>query len=227
MRVIALAALVSLATPARAHDLWIERAGDAYLVRRGHRGGELLPLDRSKLVALRCADGRGGLTDVLGRAIFSATEVRVRGACAALSATYQGGFYSLTPDGERNLPRDQVPDAVKAWASREYAKWVEPGLARAVLIGDELELAPEGDLGAVRPGDKIAWRVLLAGVPVAGAVVSLDHRAIGASDAAGVVRVRVREAGLQVVDATLRRKLATPQADELVLSASVAVEVGR
>lgn len=227
MRALALAALVSLAAPAHAHDLWIERAGDAFLVRRGHRGGELLPLDRSKLAALRCADGRGGQVDLLGRATFTATEVRVPGACAALSATYRGGFYSLTPDGERNLPKDQVPDAVKAWASREYAKWVEPGLAREVLIGDELELAPDGDLGAVQPGDKIAWRVLLAGAPVAGAVVSLDHRAIGVSDTAGVVRVRVREVGLQVVDATLRRKVATPQADELVLSASIAVEVGR
>ncbi len=43
----------------------------------------------------------------------------------------------------------------------------------------------------------------------------------------GDVRVRIRATGIETLSATLRRKLSTPEADTLVLEASLSFEVAR
>lgn len=229
MRTLLLALAVAvLPRLARAHDLWLERAGDGYVLRYGHRGGELLPVDAAKVKAIRCVEGGAAARDLRGAAVFDPTEVRVAGRCAAISALSDGGFWSLTPDGERNLPRTQVPDAVRSWASRQYAKWVDArSPAAGTPVGDELEIVPPAELARAKVGDKIAVRVLFDGKPARGAVLTVDHRPIGESDSAGVVRIRMRSAGVQSLATSLRRPLATPEAEELVLEASLTFEVPR
>jgi hypothetical protein len=69
--------------------------------------------------------------------------------------------------------------------------------------------------------------VLSGGRPVEGAIVAIDHKPLGESDRAGEVRVRIRGAVVETVSATLRRAVATPAADELVLEASLSFEVAR
>lgn len=222
---LALAAAPSLTF---AHDLWLEREGAGFTLRYGHRGGELLALDQAKVKAARCLD-QGATRDLLPGAAFSAREARFAGRCDAASAFLDGGFWTLTPDGEVNRPKSQVAQPVKAWASRQFAKWVDarsPAAAASVL-GDELELAAVSDLSKAHEGDKVTLRVLSAGKPVAGAVVAIDHKPLGETDSAGEVRVKLRTSSVEVVSATLRRKVATPEADAVVLEASLTFEVAR
>lgn len=229
MRPLALATLLLLSpAAAAAHDLWLERDGADLALRYGHRGGERLALERAKVKAARCLEA-GAPRDLLPSAAFGPKEVRLAGRCAAASVFLDGGFWTLTPDGEVNRPRTEVAQAVKAWASRQFAKWVDardPAAAAAVL-GDELELVPVGDLARVRQGDRVTVRVLSGGRPVPGAAVAIDHVPLAETDGAGEARVRVRAAGVEVVSATLRRKVATPEADAVVLEASLAFEVPR
>lgn len=228
MRILLLALALLLAPRlARAHDLWLERAGDGYVLRYGHRGGELLPIDAAKVKAIRCADGGAAAGELRGAAVFAATEVRVAGQCAVVSALLDGGFWSLTPDGERNLPRTRVPDAVRSWASRQYAKWVDArSPAAGTPMGDELELVP-ARLAGSKVGDKIAIRILYQGKPAKGAVLTVDHRPIGESDSAGVVRIRLKSAGVQSLATSVRRPLDSPEAESVVLEASLTFEVAR
>ena len=88
-------------------------------------------------------------------------------------------------------------------------------------------IVPAGDLSRVRTGEKATFRVLLEGKPVAGAVVSIDHRPLGETDHAGEIRVKVRAREIECVSASLRRPLRSAQADADVLEASLAFEVGR
>jgi uncharacterized GH25 family protein len=228
MKLLALAVAGLLAPVAgRAHDLWIERAGEVFVVRHGHRGGDLLAIDAAKVTAIRSATRGAPPADVLRDASFSPDEVRIPARGDALSVTYQGGFYSLTPDGEVNRPRDQVPNAVKAWESRQFAKWIDarrPGAGAP--LGDELEIVPVTDLSTRRRGDKVTLRVLSQGAPVAGALLAIDHKVVGETDGSGEVRIRLRDAAVQSVSASVRRPLRTPQADALVLEASLTFEVG-
>ncbi len=226
-----LLAAVLLGSPARAlaHDLWIERQAGQLVLQQGHRGERALPLDAAKVKALRCVLGEDATPrDLRSAATAEPTRVSVRADCAALSALVDGGFHSLTPDGEKPLPRTQVPDAVKAWQSRQLAKWVDPrSPAAARPLGDELEIVPVTDLSKVRTGDKATFRVLLEGRPVRGALLAVGHKALGETDGAGEARVKIRASALEVVSATLRRPLKTAEADQLVLEASLSFEVAK
>ena len=221
-------AIAGLVVPGvgRAHDLWVERAGDGFVLRYGHRG-EVLPIDAAKVKTIRCGDGAGPAKDVRSTARFSPEAVRFSGACAVVSVLHDGGVWSLTPDGEVNLPRSQVANVVRSWASRQYAKWVDarsPG-AGAVL-GDELEVVPVTDLARAREGDKVTVRVLSAGGPVRDAVVAVAHRALGETDSKGEIRLRLRS-GVESVSTSIRRPAATSGAETEVLEASLTFEVAR
>lgn len=219
-------ALVSLlfSTAAQAHDLWLERQGDGFVLRYGHPGAPL-PIDAAKVKAIRCAAPAKELRE---SAAFAPTEVKVEGRCAALSATFEGGDWSLTPDGEKNLPRSKVPDAVKAWRSRQFAKWIDPARAEArAPVGDALEIVPVADLARVKRGDKATFRVLLEGKPVPGAIVSIAHRALGETDSAGEARVKLRATGTETIHASVRRRIASREVDSEVFEASLSFEVTR
>jgi len=221
--------LTALLAPAlaRAHDFWLERAGDGLVLRYGHRGGELLAIEQAKVKSVRCLD-RGATRDLLGAATFAPKEVKLAGKCGAASAFFDGGHWSLTPDGEVNKPKNQVPDAVKSWASRQFAKWVDPAAAgSATPLGDELELVPVSDLTKAHQGDKVTVRLLLQGKPVADAVIAIDHKPLAETDGTGEARIKLRSSGVETISATLRRKVATPEADSVVLEASLSFEVAR
>jgi len=224
------ALLVALAGPtfAAAHDFWLERAGEGLVLRYGHRGGELLAIERAKVKAVRCLD-QGATRDLLGAATFAPKEVRVAGRCGAASASFDGGYYSLTPDGEVNKPKNQVPAAVKAWASRQYAKWVDARSAASssAVLGDELELVAVSDLTRLHEGDKVTVRLLYQGKPAANAVIAIDHKPLAETDGSGEARIKLRTSGVETISATLRQKVATPEADAVVLEASLSFEVAR
>lgn len=228
MRCLLLSTTVALGIPclAQAHDFWLERDGAGMTLRYGHRGGQLLAIEESKVKAVRCLD-EGSTRDILPDATFAPKEVKLARVCEAASAVFDGGYWSLTPDGEVNRPKNEVAQVVKAWASRQFAKWVNarsPAASSAVL-GDELELVVVGDISNAHEGDKITVRVLSAGRPVPNAVVAIDHRPLGESDSAGNVRVRLRTTGVQTISATLRENVPTPEADSVVLEASLSFEV--
>jgi uncharacterized GH25 family protein len=227
-RVLAVAALVAAPVLAAAHDFWVERTPEGFLVRYGHRGGEVLAIDGAKVKAIRCLDASGAQKDVVGAARFAPREIRVAESCAAVSVFHDGGYWSLTPDGEVNLPKNKAQSAVRSWASRQFAKWVDARSPRAsAILGDELELVPVTDLAKAHEGDKVTLRVLSAGRPVANAVVAIDHRPIGDTDSKGEVRLRVRTAGIESISTSIRRPRATPEADAEVLEASLTFEVGK
>lgn len=218
--------LLLLPALALAHDLRVERRGDRLVLRYGH-AADSLPLDAARVKTMRCVR-ESGSADVRAAAAVGEHELGVAARCDVLSAAYDGGFWSLTPDGEQNLPRSQVSGAVKAWASRQYAKWIDRTSPRAAtVVGDELEIVPAQDLAGARTGDKIAVRVLSGGKPVTGAVVSVGHKVIGETDSAGEVRLRIRSTERETIGAHLKRPLATADADALVLEASLSFEVGR
>ena len=221
------AAWLALPAAARAHDLWLEPQGEVLVLRYGHRGGESLDLDAAKVKALPCRKGQAPAVDVRAASRASPKELRTPSRCDVASAFLDGGL-SLTPDGEKNLPRSQVPDAVRSWRSMQFAKWVgtrSPGAAAP--LGDELGILPVGDLSRVRQGDKATFRVLWQGKPASGVVLAIDHRPLGETDAAGECRLKVRASEVESVSATLKRPLGTPEADTLTAEASLTFEVAR
>jgi uncharacterized GH25 family protein len=117
---------------------------------------------------------------------------------------------------------------VKSWESREFVKYVDVSAAGASRpTGDQIEIVPATDLAKVREGNKVTFRILVNGTPAAGAVVARDHNPVGETDSAGEVRLKVKAAGLQVIDATVKKKIDAPEADSQVLTATIVFEVPR
>jgi nickel transport protein len=213
---------------ALAHDLWIERGDGGFVLRYGHHGGAVLPLQADKVKTLACRKDKGKAEDLRGKAVVASKQLGLKATCAALSAFFDGGFYSLTPDGEKNLPKNQVADAVKAWRSKQFAKWVD---GKSPLAGqpqgDEFEIVPVSELGKTKTGDKATFRVLLAGKPLAGAVLAIGHKPLGETDDQGEARIRIRAADVEQVSASFRRPVKSPEADSEVFEASLTFEVAR
>ncbi|MGC3999459.1 MAG: DUF4198 domain-containing protein [Anaeromyxobacter sp.] len=181
-KLLALTAL--LATPALtlAHDLWVEpaRGGTGFAVRYGHLGGEVLRLDPATVTSIRCFDPSGKAHELRPQARVLPDALQVDASCAAVTVVQDGGTWSLTPDGEVNLPRRQAKQAVRAWTSRQHAKWVDAqGPLAGAALGEELELVAVTGLSRVRAGDKVTVRLIARGQPVPGAVVAVDHKALG------------------------------------------------
>jgi uncharacterized GH25 family protein len=218
--------VLTVSGQALAHDLWLEREGGGFVLRYGHRGGEALPLDASKLRTLTCRKAKGPAENLRRAATVAPRQVSLTAACAVVSAFFDGGTYSLTPDGEKNLPKHQLPDAVKAWRSRQFAKWID---IRSPLagqpLGDDFEIVPVTDLTKAKTGDKATFRVLLAGKPLAGAVLAIAHKPLGETDDDGQVRVKLRGTAVESVSASYRRAVKTAEADSEVFEASLTFEV--
>lgn len=222
------AAWLALPLGIQAHDLWLEPQGEVLVLRYGHRGGELRDLDAAKVKVVRCRRGVAPALDVRAASKTGPKELRTPSRCEAASAFLDGGFWSLTPDGERNLAKNQVPDAVRSWQSKQFAKWIEVRAAAAgAVLGDELEIVPVGDPSRARQGNKATFRVLWQGKPVAGAVLAIDHKPLGETDASGECRVKIRAAEVESVSVTLKRPLGTPEADTVLSEASLTFEVAR
>jgi hypothetical protein len=221
---VAVATWATLPSRAEGHELWLERAADGFVLRGGHRGGEAVAVDPAKVKVVRCV--RAGEPARALTPAASGPELRVSARCDAISALVEHGFFVLTPDGERNVPRTEAPDAVESWRSRQLAKWVDARSASAAApLGDLLELVPITDLARARRGGKVTVRVLLEGKPVAGAVVSIGHEALAETGRSGEARVAVRHAGAETISAVVRRPLGVPEAETDVLEASLTFEV--
>jgi nickel transport protein len=225
---LALAGALSWSAPARAHDFWLEREADAFLLRYGHHGGAALPLDATKLRSLTCRAGKGAAENLLRAAVVSPKQLSLKASCAVVSAFFDGGYYSLTPDGEKNLPKNRVPDAVKAWRSKQFAKWIDVHSPLAAQpTGDEFEIVPVTDLAKAKTGDKATFRILLGGKPLSGATLAIDHKPLGESDDEGQVRVKIRGTVVESVSASFRRPIKSAEADSEVFEASLTFEVGQ
>jgi len=204
---------------ALAHDLWLDRDGDLLTLEYGHRGAghegpTRVPYTPQHVRRVLCADGEGreAVAEV-GREY----PVTVRGSCAVTYVLTSSGYWSKTPYGTRNQPRDELQQVIDSWLSYEGVKRVDDwGQALGQALTEDLELVPLENPLALAPGDKLHLRVTFKGQPRAGVVVAYDGKPRGESGADGLVNVRLRERGPQLIQASFSEPLGSPKADRAV-----------
>jgi nickel transport protein len=202
-----------------AHDLWLEREGDHFVLQYGHRhsgheGEARVPYDPGVVREIHCVAIDGTL-----RAIAPGNEypVRIAGDCAALHVVTSSGYWTRTTHGLRNQPASELPGVLRSWASIESVKHLEAwSEALSSPIGTGLELTLLEDPFALEPGAKLRLVASFEGSPRKGVTVTYDGEARGISDAAGRVNVRIRRHGMQVVGAGFE----APRNDRLADSTS-------
>jgi nickel transport protein len=191
--------------PAVAHDLWLERDGEGFLLQYGHRhsghaGEERLTYDPAMVRELYCFEIDGA---PLPATRGDEYPVRIDGPCAALHVLTSTGFWARTSEGLRNQPASELKGVLRSWESVEGVKFLDAwSESLAAPLTPALKLIPLQDPFALKPGAKLRLLVSFEGMPRTGVTVAYDGEPRGVSDAGGHVNIRLRRRGSQAISAS-------------------------
>jgi nickel transport protein len=208
-----------------AHDLWIERAGALHTLtygheRSGHEGAARLELKPETVKQALCisAEGRAPRTEQRTSSL--------KGDCAASQFVVSTGYWSKTPYGTKNLPKNEAGAVLESWHSMETVKRIDRwGAALAQGLTQELELTPTDNPLRLRVGDKLRVRAWFQGKPAAGVTVAYFGKPRGVTDDQGYVNVRLQQPGFQLLQASLERPLNDGKADKAIHAAALQFEL--
>jgi nickel transport protein len=228
LRAFLLAGILLLHGSVQAHDLWIERDGALHTLaygheRSGHEGAKTLEYKPESVKQSTCFNPAGReIAADRGRG-YPAT---LRGDCAASWFLVSSGYWSKTPYGTRNLPKNEAGMVITSWLSVEGVKRIDQwgaGLGRALT--KNLELVPLDDPLKLQAGDKVRLTTWYQGKPAAGVTVAYFGQPRGVSDGEGRVNIRLRNPGFQLIEASLELPLNDGKADKAVYSSSLQFEI--
>ncbi len=195
---------------ASAHDLWLEPDGSDYVLLQGHRhsahaGEDRVPYAADFVQGARCTDARGRSREI---ALDRVYPVRLPGDCAGLLVRASSGDWTKTVHGTHRQPPDGLSGVVTSWRALESIKLLSTWTpVLAAPLGDALELSPQVDIFALRPGEKLRLLVTYGGRPQTGATVAYDGSARGVTGADGRINLRIRHGGLQRISASFEEAL--------------------
>lgn len=208
-----------LAFPVLAHDLWIERAGAVHTLaygheRSAHEGAKSLEYRPEHVKEALCFDPAG---KPLQAETVRAYPVQLKGDCAAAWFQYSSGYWSKTPYGAKNLPRNEAGPVLDSWWSTEGAKLIHLwGSGLDQPLTRHLELVPLANPLRLKAGDKLRLRAWFQGKPAAGVTVAYFGKPRGVTDAEGLINIRLQQGGLQLLQASLEQPLNDARAERAV-----------
>ena len=176
-------AVYAIPQMAAAHDVWltIGRAEDGChaIVNYGHPN-DRPPALADKIVDFAALTGKervdlmGGLTHKQTPAAII-VESRGFNDCghSLIAVSYDNGYWVKAPSGSyRNATLRSVPDAQDSLWSVKFAKAIGgQGAPWETVLGTALEIVPQSDPAAAKPGDSLRVRVLFQGKPLASIAV--------------------------------------------------------
>jgi hypothetical protein len=191
---------------AQAHDYWLDTQGDAYVLYRGHRhsghqGEDLVPYDPAIVTRALCAGSDGAVREMPPSRTYPA---RIPGPCAAVLVEADSGTWSHTHTGTHQETGNKPKSGTRTWRALESVKRLDtwaPGFGRP--ISQALEITSPEDPTRVAPGEKLRLLITLAGRPKAGVSVAYDGETRGLTGANGLINLKVRHGGTQVVSASI------------------------
>ncbi len=173
---LALALVALLAVPALAHDMWITfdktQAGQPahILVGYGHAFPANEGTEAEKLMPAYLVGPKGRLECKAGDKLdFVSVAPLAEGSYLAVSGR-QAQWYTNSPEGSQDKPKNQVPGATQCIRSVKYAKAVlnlgkTPGDV-SQPVGQNLEIVPLVNPGAIKAGGELPIQVLFEGKPL-------------------------------------------------------------
>lgn len=223
-----LSLLLLYAAPTLAHDLWVERRGNQYLLQYGHgrsahEGAKRLKYQPEQVKDAACFTGAGKEVRAEAGQVYPVT---LSGDCAASWFLTSSGYWSKTAYGTKNLPKSEAGAVIDSWLSVKSVKRIDSwGEGLAKPLGRELEIVPLADPLKLKTGDKLRLAVHLKGQPIAGVTVAYFGQPRGVTGNDGQVSVRPRNPGFQLIQASLETALNDGKADKLIQSTALQFEL--
>lgn len=226
---IALGLLWALVPEVSAHDFWVERSGQGFLLIFGH-GDQKAEFDTSKVKAVK-AFGPGGAEievrrEKKGQGLFLQPLERP----SWIFAEIDNGYWSKTIYGWRNLPKRKASRVVEAVHSFYYSKalvsWSDA--LQSPVSSAQLDIVLLKNPFELKAGDSFPIKVFYRGKPIAGVEVEgRDHEIVSTTDKDGMARVRMIR-GHQLISLSHKEPVKDdPDADYLSFTATLTIEVGK
>lgn len=162
---------------AGAHDLWITAdqppAGQPLRVKVGF--GHAFPTDQgteaAKLTPAYLIGPQGRVETKPGsQADFTTTAPLAPGSYVAVSGL-KAQWFTKSPEGYQDKPKNQVPEAVRCVRSAKYTKAIvnigAPAGDVSQPVGQTLEIVPLANPATLKAGAELAVEVLYEGKPLA------------------------------------------------------------
>lgn len=211
-----------------AHDLWLERRDGAYTLyygheRSGHSGERTLAYRPEQVKRTACFNTAGR---ELPAEVSRTYPVSLRGDCAVTWFFTSSGYWSKTPYGTQNLPKSEASAVLSSWLSFESVKRLDAwGETLARPLTRELEIVALANPLGLRPGDKLRVGVYRDGHPAEGVTVAYFGHPRGVTGGDGQVNIRLKEAGYQLIQASVELPLADGKADKVVHATALVFEL--
>ncbi len=219
-----LLATAFLSLPCLGHDLWIEGQVQSRVLQYGHavgshQGEASLTYPPERVTESLCLDREG---KTVAASTSQTYPVTLNADCSLTWFQTSSGYWSKTPYGTRNVPKDQAGQTFDSWLSMEGIKRLDlwhPEFSRPV--GRHLELTPLENPFRKGKGDKLALRAWHQGRPAAGVTVAYFGKPRGTTDPDGNINVRLQQQGMQLIQASLTLPLQDPRADKVIHASSL------
>lgn len=220
--------ILFISSNAFAHDAWIEKKDGQFVVLYGH-GDKTETYDSSKIKEVKAYGIDGGIVQVALKKEGYPAIIKTHGEAALMSLYFDNGIWSKTPDGYKNKPKKEVPDAIESSHSIKYSKailkWSDKFLKP---LGSKMEIVPLKNPLLLKTGDKLHLKVFLDGKPIEGVSVNAGghHKDGMKTDKDGTAEVKIEKSGFQIITASIKIPLKDNiDADFLSLSANITFEV--
>jgi uncharacterized GH25 family protein len=217
--VASLVAGIGGASVAQAHGIWFAERSNQLALIYGLGADDLDMIKRQpKVKSVTAYDDQGKEVSTQLTASGPLLVVNTDNQPAIVAGVLDNGLWSKTPDGKwLNKGKDEVPNATESMHTFKYAVHLMKPLPGPVpiLAGQKLQIVPVGNRLPERMGQPLKLRVLFEGKPARGAEVQPDL--VNDPDskplktaADGIVTIKVRNQGLNVIVAKLDTAPAEP-----------------
>lgn len=211
-----------------AHDAWIEKKGNNFNVVYGH-GVETESYVSDKVKEVKAYDANGNIVQAVIEKEGYPVIIKPKGNAAVITLYFDNGFWSKTPDGWKNKPKKEQPDAVESSHSVKCSKAMSAWSDKlSKPLGMKMEIVPLSNPFLVKAGGSLPIKVFLDGKPAEGASVNIGgyHKEDMKTDRNGMADVKIEKTGSQIIAASIKIPLKdNPNADILSISTNITFEV--
>ncbi len=221
-------AMLVISMNAFAHDAWIEKKGNNFVVVYGH-GVETESYAPNKVKEVKAYDVNGNIVQAVIEKEGYPVIIKPKGNAALITLYFDNGFWSKTPDGWKNKPKKEQPDAVESSHSVKYSKALTAWSDKlSKPLGMKMEIVPLKNPLSLKAADILPIKVFFDGKPMEGASVDIGgyHKEDMKTDKNGMAEVKIQKAGSQIIAAGIKIPLKdNPDADILSISTNITFEV--
>lgn len=205
------AAMVAATSVVQAHGIWFAQRSDEMALIYGEGADDNSIVKRlHKVKGIAAYDASGAAVSTKQVVTDHLLLADMQGNPAVLTGILDNGYYTTNKAGEElEKGKSQVPDAVESGHYWKYTVRLMGDLTAPLgaLPGQVLQVTPVAAALPRAQGEALQLKVLYNGKPVAGVKVLADFVNDAAAepqitDANGIVTVKVRNNGLNVISAT-------------------------